>query len=213
LKTCAIVPVKTFSDAKTRLNISQTSREQICKVMLEEVLDTISKSRLINKIILVSKDEQALQLGRQFNVIEVFDDQSGVNHAVHLADQHVLNNEYDCSVILPQDIPVMRTSDIDILLGFVRSVNSVIIVPSRQLNGTNALVRCPSTIMDTKYDLGSYIFQLNAAREVSQNVSVALIRRIMLDVDDEYDLTFMLNQNEKPSFCERIKELKTTLSV
>ena len=92
MKTCAIVPVKTFSDAKTRLNISQTSREQICKVMLEEVLDTISKSRLINKIILVSKDESAFKLGRKFNTVEIFDDESGVNHAVYLADQYTFDN-------------------------------------------------------------------------------------------------------------------------
>ena len=172
--------------------------------MLEEVLDNISKSRLINKIILVSKDEQALQLGRQFNVIEVFDDQSGVNHAVHLADKYILDNKYDRSVIFPQDIPIMRSSDIDNLLGFHESKNSVIIVPSRQLNGTNALVRCSTNIMKTQYDRGSYAFQLDAAKAVSQNVSVALIRRIMLDIDDQRDLTFMLSQNEKPDFCKII---------
>ena len=202
MKTCAIIPVKTFSKAKTRLSLSKTGKEKICKVMLEEVLDTVSKSQFIDKIILVSKDEQAFKLGRQFNVKEIFDDQSGVNDAVHLADEYVLNNNYDCSVIFPQDIPAMRTSDVDTLLGFVKSANSIVIVPSRQLNGTNALVRCPGNIMSTRYDMGSYTFQLDAARAVSQNVSVAFIRRIMLDIDDENDLTFMLNQNEKPTFCE-----------
>ena len=204
MKTCAIIPVKTFSKAKTRLNLSKTGKENVCKVMLGEVLDTVSKSQLIDKIILVSKDEQVFKLGRQFNAMEIFDDQSGVNDAVHLADQYVLNNGYDCSVIFPQDIPAMRSSDIDDLLGFIKSTNSIIIVPSRQLNGTNALVRCPGNIMNTRYDMGSYTFQLDAAKVVSQNVSVALIRRIMLDIDDERDLAFMLNQNEKPTFCKLI---------
>ncbi len=172
--------------------------------MLKEVLCTVSNSQHIDKIMLVSKDEQALKLGRQFNVIEIFDDESGVNHAVHLADEYALNNGYDCSIVFPQDIPVMKTSDIDDLLGFVKDMNSVIIVPSRQLNGTNALVRYPSNIMDTQYDMGSYAFQLDTARMTAQNVSIALIRRIMLDIDDENDLTFMLNQNEKPSFCEAV---------
>ena len=197
MKTCAIIPVKTFSVAKTRLKLSKTRKEEICKVMLEEVLDTVSKSQLIDKIILVSKDETILKLGKQFNAVEIFDDELGVNHAVYLADQYILDNKYDRSVIFPQDIPIMRSSDIDNLLGFRESENSVIIVPSRQLNGTNALVRCSTNIMKTQYDRGSYVFQLDAAKAVSQNVSVALIRRIMLDIDDEYDLTFMLNQNEK----------------
>jgi 2-phospho-L-lactate guanylyltransferase len=204
LKTCAVIPVKTFAQAKTRLNLPKINREKICKVMLKEVLCTVSNSQHIDKIMLVSKDEQALKLGRQFNVIEIFDDESGVNHAVHLADEYALNNGYDCSIVFPQDIPVMKTSDIDDLLGFVKDMNSVIIVPSRQLNGTNALVRYPSNIMDTQYDMGSYAFQLDTARMTAQNVSIALIRRIMLDIDDENDLTFMLNQNEKPSFCEAV---------
>ena len=176
--------------------------------MLEEVLGTVSKSQLINKIILVSKDEAAFKLGRQFNSIEIFDDESGVNHAVYLADQYILDNKYDCSVIFPQDIPAMSSSDIDYLIGFCKSENSVIVVPSRQLNGTNALVRCPTNIMETQYDRGSYVFQLHAAKARSQNVSVALIRRIMLDIDDEHDLTFMLNQNEKPDFCKRISNFQ-----
>ncbi len=204
MKTCAVIPVKTFAQAKTRLNLPKINREKICKVMLKEVLCTVSNSQHIDKIMLVSKDEQALKLGRQFNVIEIFDDESGVNHAVHLADEYALNNGYDCSIVFPQDIPVMKTSDIDDLLGFVKDMNSVIIVPSRQLNGTNALVRYPSNIMDTQYDMGSYAFQLDTARMTAQNVSIALIRRIMLDIDDENDLTFMLNQNEKPSFCEAV---------
>ena len=208
MKTCAIIPVKTFSVAKTRLKLSKTHKEEICKAMLVEVLDTVSKSKLIDKIILVSKDETALKLGRQFNTVEIFDDESGVNHAVHLADKYILNNKYDRSVIFPQDIPIMRSSDIDNLLGFHESKNSVIIVPSRQLNGTKALVRCSTNIMKTQYDRGSYAFQLDAAKTVSQNVSIALIRRIMLDIDDQRDLTFMLSQNEKPDFCKRISNFQ-----
>ena len=198
--------MKTFSVAKTRLKLSKTQKEEICKAMLEEVLSTVSKSQLIDKIILVSKDETVLKLGRQFNTVEIFDDESGVNHAVYLADQYILDNKYDRSVSFPQDIPIMRSSDIDNLLGFRESENSIIIVPSRQLNGTNALVRSSTNMMKTQYDRGSYAFQLDAAKAASQNVSVALIRRIMLDIDDEHDLTFMLNQNEKPDFCKRISD-------
>ena len=209
MKTCAIIPVKTFSVAKTRLKLSETQKEEICKAMLEEVLSTVSKSQLIDKIILVSKDETVLRLARQFNPVEIFDDESGVNHAVYLADQYIVDNKYDRSVIFPQDIPIMRSSDIDDLLGFRQSENSVIIVPSRQLNGTNALVRSSTNMMKTQYDRGSYAFQLDAAKAVSQNVSVALIRRIMLDIDDEHDLTFMLNQNEKPDFCKRISDFQS----
>ena len=205
MKISAIVPVKTFSKAKKRLNLQQAVKEKICNLMLQEVLKTVSNCELINKIVLVSKDEAALKIGRQFGAIEIFDNESGVNDAVSLADQYLSDKEFDCSVIFPQDIPTMTSSDIDNLLNFVKSNRSVIIVPSRQFNGTNALVRCPADIMKTSYDMGSYTFQMDAARTKTENISIALIRRMMLDIDDEHDLAFMLKQNAKQDFCKKIE--------
>ena len=204
LKTSAIIPVKTFSKAKTRLNIQQTCKEEICSIMLQEVLKTISNCNLVSKIVIVSKDETALKIGRPFNAVEIFDDESGVNNAINLADEYLSDKNFDCSVIFPQDIPIMTSSDIDALLGFIRSINSVIIVPSRQFNGTNALVRYPVGLMRTRYDMGSYTHQMDAASTKTKNISIALIRRMMLDIDDESDLAFMLKQNAKPDFCNKI---------
>ena len=172
--------------------------------MLQEVLKTISNCNLINEIVIVSKDETALKIGSPFNAIEIFDDESGVNNAINLADEYLSDKNFDCSVIFPQDIPIMTSSDIDALLGFIRSINSVIIVPSRQFNGTNALVRYPVGLMQTRYDMGSYTHQMDAASTKTKNISIALIRRMMLDIDDESDLAFMLKQNTKPDFCNKI---------
>ena len=204
LKTSAIIPVKTFSKAKTRLNLQQDCKMEICSLMLQEVLKTISNCKVVNQIVLVSKDEAALKIGRQFNSIEIFDNESGVNNAINLADQYLSDKNFDCSIIFPQDIPTMTSSDIDALLGFIKSTNSVIIVPSRQFNGTNALVRCPADLIQTRYDMGSYTHQIDAANTKTKNISIALIRRMMLDIDDESDLAFMLKQNSKPDFCDKI---------
>ena len=172
--------------------------------MLKEVLRTISSCKLVNQIILVSKDDNALKIGRQFNTVEIFDNESGVNNAVNLADEYLSEKKFDCSIIFPQDIPTITSSDIETLLGFIKATNSVIIVPSRQFNGTNALVRYPSDLMQTRYDMGSYTHQIDAARTKTNKISIALIRRMMLDIDDESDLTFMLKQNSKPDFCQKI---------
>ena len=205
MKTCAIIPVKQFSKAKTRLGLSIENTGTLCKLLLEEVLGTISKSPLIEKIILVSKDDEAFQIGKRFDCIEIFDEtESSVNNAISLADSWISNSSFTHSVIFPQDIPTMTSSDIEILLGFIKSTNSVVVVPSRQFNGTNALVRCPSGLMQTRYDMGSYTHQIEAAKTKTANISIALIRRIMLDIDDESDLTFMLKQNNKPDFCNKI---------
>ena len=207
MKTYAIIPVKSFAKAKTRLNIPQIKRESLCKEMLKEVLKTLSKCKSIDNIVIVSKDDAVIKLSEPFGAIQIFDDDLGVNQAVHLADQYLSDLENNYSVIFPQDIPMMESSDIDNLLGFVKSKNSVVLVPSRQFNGTNALVRYYTGSMKTQYDKGSYSHQLDAAKSVTKNISLALIRRIMLDIDDEFDLTFMLKQNEKPDFCKKIRNV------
>jgi len=209
LKTLAIIPVKTFSQAKTRLTLSKIQKELLCKIMLEEVLRTISQSKSIDNIAIVSKDEDAMKLGKQFGALQIYDNDQGVNTAISLADKYLSDKGYDCSVIFPQDIPIMEPSDIDNLLSFLKSSSSVIIVPSLQFNGTNALVRCPANIMETQYDRGSYSYQLKAAKTVTQNVSIAFIRRIMLDIDDDSDLQYMIKQNEKPEFIEKVSSLSS----
>ena len=107
--------------------------------MLEEVLRTISKSKSIDNIAIVSKDEDAIKLGKQFGALEIYDNNQGVNTAISLADKYMSDKTYDCSIIFPQDIPIMESSDIDNLLNFLKnhfailfgSVRSILIIGSR----------------------------------------------------------------------------------
>jgi len=82
LKIAAIIPVKTFSNAKTRLDLSQKQKEDLCKVMLEEILHVISISPQIEKIIIVTKEEKAIAIGKKFNAIIIIDEkEESVNNA------------------------------------------------------------------------------------------------------------------------------------
>ncbi len=200
--------MKSFSKAKTRLNLPQIQKEDLCLKMFDEVLRTISSCKSIDKILVVSNDEQAIKLSKQYNTMQIFDNETGVNDAMDLANQYLIDKKYDCSIMFPQDIPVMKSSDIDNIFNFFKSETGVLIVPSRQFNGTNALLQSPVAIMNTQYDRGSYMHQLDAAKTVTKNTSIALIRRIMLDIDDLSDLSLMLNQNEKPDFCKKIADLQ-----
>ena len=200
--------MKSFSKAKTRLNLPQIQKEDLCLKMFDEVLRTISNCKSIDKILVVSKDEQAMKLSKQYNTMQIFDHETGVNDAMDLANQYLIDKKYDCSIMFPQDIPIMKPSDIDNIFSFFKSEMGVIIVPSRQFNGTNALLQSPVGIMNTQYDRGSYRYQLDAAKAATKNTSIALIRRIMLDIDDLSDLSLMLNQNEKPDFCKQIIDLQ-----
>jgi len=170
LKIAAIIPVKTFLNAKTRLELPSEKVEALCKIMLEEILQVLSISPKIEKIIL-------------------------------------LKNNFNASIVFPQDIPYIKTQDIDFMLKHQMHPNFAIIVPSRKFDGTNALVRMPINLMETHYDNDSYRNHMITAKEHTLNVAMVFVKRIMLDVDSKEDLKFLLEQNEKPKLMEKIKKI------
>lgn len=208
MKTAAIIPIKTFTKAKTRLGLPSHQTEKICELMLEEILYTLSISPLIEKIIIVTKDKRAIEIGQKFNAIQITDkDESGVNNAVALADQYLVENKFDASIVFPQDIPYIKTQDIEFVLKFKTDSKFVIVVPSRRFDGTNALVRMPVNLMNTHYDEDSYKIHMDTAKGITRNVSLVFSKRIMWDVDNCEDLQFLLNQNEKPELVKKIQEV------
>ena len=208
MKIAAIIPVKTFSKAKTRLDLSPQQVEDLCKVMLNEILHTLSISPQIEKIIMVTKEEKAIKIGEKYNTVTIRDEkEESVNSAVALADKYLLENNFDASIVFPQDIPFIKTQDIDFMLNYKTHPNFAIIVPSRRFDGTNALARMPIDLMETHYDEDSYKIHMNTAKEHTLNVAMVFVKRIMWDVDNAEDLKFLLEQNEKPEIREKIKEI------
>ena len=208
MKIAAIIPVKSFSNAKTRLQLPSEKIEDLCKIMLEEILQVLFISPKIEKIIMVTKEEKAIEIGKKFNTITIIDEkEDGVNQAVALADKYLLENNFNASIVFPQDIPYIKTQDIDFMLNYQMHPNFAIIVPSRKFDGTNALVRMPVDLMKTHYDDDSYRNHMNTAKEHTLNVAMVFVKRIMWDVDDHEDLKFLLEQNEKPDLVEKIRKI------
>jgi len=208
LKTAAIIPVKTFLNAKTRLGLSDKQKGKICEIMLEEILHTLSISPQIDKIIIVTKDKKALDISQKFGAFPIIDNnETGVNDAVALADEYLLKNDFESSIVFPQDIPFIKTQDIEFLLKFKGDSNFAIIVPSRRFDGTNALVRNPVNLMKTHYDEDSYKIHMSSAKEKTMDVSMVFVKRIMWDVDNMEDLKFLLSQDEKPAISKQIQSV------
>ena len=206
-RTGAIIPVKTFSKAKTRLNLSYEKTEELCKIMLDEVLQTISQSSVIEKITVVSKDESAFKIGKKFGVVEIYDEkEQGVNSAVLMADKYFLDEGFDATIVFPQDVPLMKTEDIQALYDLQMPGKCVLVVPSRRFDGTNALFRSPANVMETHYDEDSYKIHLTTANNKFAKSALVLIRRIMLDVDEPEDLQTILKYS-KPPISKMLEDL------
>ena len=211
LKIAAIVPVKSFGHAKTRLDMGGRQKDELCEMMLEEILRVLSVSPRIDHTIVVTREPKVHGICARFDAEVVFDkEQSGVNNAVSLADRRLLELRFDASIVLPQDIPFVKTQDVDFVLRHGAPPNFAIVVPSHRFDGTNALVRMPADLMETHYDEDSYRIHMSRAKECTPNAALVFARRIMWDVDSADDLELLLRHNEKPDICRRIKEILGT---
>ena len=206
MQIASVIPVKTFSKAKTRLGLSAEKTQALCETMLEEVLSAISQSD-ISKTIIVSRDETALAIAKKFNTVQIYEEkENGVNAAVALSEKYLLENNFEASIVFPQDIPLIRSQDINDLIKLGKTTQ-VIVVPSRKFDGTNALLRSPINVMETHYDEDSYKIHLNTAKSRNIPTTFALISRIMWDVDDQSDIGFIMSNIEKPALSEKLRNI------
>ena len=202
-----IIPVKSFQKSKTRLHLSEEKTVGICRLLLEEVIKTVSESKLIHEIIIVTNEEGISDIIEKYNCKKIQDKyESSVNDAVGLAEKYLIENKFTHSIVLPLDVPFFYSEDLEKLLNF-SSEKSVVIIPSRHFDGTNVLLRAPINSMKPRYDEGSYIFQVESAKNFDVKITIGLINRLMLDIDNIEDLDFVLKHNIKPEFCEKIKEI------
>jgi 2-phospho-L-lactate guanylyltransferase len=207
LKTSVIIPVKTFQKSKTRLQLSKEKTKELCMLLLEEVIKTVSESELIDKIVVVTNEAQVSDIIKKYDCKKIQEkEETSVNNAVKLAEKYLVEEEFTHSIVLPLDVPFFYSEDLEKLLKF-SSEKSVLIVPSRHFDGTNALVRSPINSMKPRYDEGSFSFQIESAKNNDVKISIGLIYRLMLDIDSREDLKFVLKQNIKPEFCEEIKKI------
>ena len=207
MKTSVIIPVKTFQKSKTRLQLSEDKTRELCRILLEEVIKTVSESKLIDEIIVVTDEDEISDIIQKYGCRKIQDkEEKSVNDAIGLAEKYLLENEFTHSIVLPLDIPFFYPEDLENLLKF-SSQNSVLIVPSRHFDGTNALVRTPINSMKPRYDEGSYSFQIESAKNYDVKISIGLIHRLMLYIDNREDFDYTLKHGIKPELCEKIKKI------
>lgn len=206
MRVHAIVPARTLSRAKSRLALEPAARERLCGLMLREVLRTLASSPDISSVAVVSGDDAVHEIARRAGAAAVRDGESGVNAAVAAAEAHPSARGCDATLVVPQDVPFMTAGDVAAVVRAARPPACAVVVPSRRLDGTNALLRMPPSLMGTHYDEDSYLLHLREGRRRAPRAVLALVRRVMMDVDDAGDLRYCLRRREKPGLCDLIED-------
>ncbi len=206
--------MKTLANSKNRLSklLTVDERMRLSEAMLYDVLDTICNCKSISKIIVISKDEHVFSISRQFGTTFVHEEEErGVNAAIALADNICMDS--DASIVIPQDLPLILPSDIDIFCSSAKVKNCVIVTPSHKYDGTNALLRKPPNVIKTHYDEDSYEIHVQKAKEHNIPVKIVLNRRLMIDLDEPNDIKHIMSGNSSSRTRSYLQQIRGKLNV
>ena len=191
MNTFAIVPIKRFENAKTRLSsiLDKDDRIRLSLLMLEDTLKVLSVVRLLRQVILVSADmrveEIAVKYGANFLLEEK---ERGVNSAVALADSYCMKEAADATMVIPYDLPLLDSTDISKACELAENESRCIVIcPSLRYDGTNMLLRKPPSIITTFYDADSYNMHVKAAIRLGIPVKRLFSKSLMHDIDTPED--------------------------
>jgi 2-phospho-L-lactate/phosphoenolpyruvate guanylyltransferase len=211
MKTFAIVPVKRFENAKTRLSsmLDTEDRIRLSFLMLEDTLQILSVAPPLTQVIIVSADKRADEIATKHGAKFLPEEkEKGVNSAVALADGYCIEKEAaDATIVIPHDLPLLDSIVISKACELAEKESTCIVIcPSVRYDGTNMLLRKPPSVIGTFYETDSYNMHVRTAIKLGIPVKPLLSKSLMYDIDTPEDaLQLIKEENVAAKSLEFIK--------
>ncbi len=187
----AIIPVKPFNRAKSRLSqvLTPDERQQLAETMLRHVLQVVRSVPQVMGTLVISRDGKALAIARDYGARTVVESGAPqLNDALMRATQVVARWKGSATLILPADLPLVAPEDVACILELGLTERTVVLATDQHQDGTNALFMRPPGLIDYAYGVGSFHRHMDMARQVGAEVKVYESQRLMLDIDVPDDL-------------------------
>jgi 2-phospho-L-lactate guanylyltransferase len=193
-----LLPIKDLRQAKQRLASFLNAEERfgLAEAMLADTIRAVRGVRRAEKIFVVTNYGPAMETARQNGWDLLREDrQISESFSVDYASLQCAKRGITALLRLPLDVPLVQSSDIDDLLALECAAPALVIVPSRDGTGTNAILRTPPTLFPSHFGSGSFAKHCDEARRAKAQVLVRRNTRLEMDVDDEADLRALVQQD------------------
>ena len=190
MTTWAIIPVKSYGRAKSRLNtLTRESRSQFARALLERTMSAASESMGVESILLatdcadIARDATASGHHVQRDLPEEL-----LGSVLDRALAYASGAGATRAVILMSDLPLVGPDDIDELVSEL-DVAAAAIAPDRLDAGTNALaLRLPASVQTCFGNADSFSRHLHVLRGHYESLAIVRNPGLAFDVDVPSDL-------------------------
>jgi 2-phospho-L-lactate guanylyltransferase len=190
-----LLPIKDLRNSKQRLAeiLSPQERLELARAMLADTVRAVAGMRQADQIFVVTNYEPAMEIAAR-NSWEVLREETQTSESASVDFASRLCGERGITALLrlPIDLPLVQASDIDDLLLTQCEGPAVVLVPSRDGTGTNAILRTPPSLFPSHFGPNSFAKHRNEAERAGAQVIVQRNPRLEMDVDDESDLRALL---------------------
>ena len=191
----AILPVKARAGAKQRLAgfLTAPQREALARMLFEEMIGKLMAARGLDRVVVATSELSAAKYARRAGA-DVFEetDQRSHSHSADRAAGRAMREGARTVLLLPIDVPLATVAEIESLADAARP--GVIIVPSADGSGTNALVRTPPDAIESRFGRDSFRAHLEQARARGIPAEVMRPPGIVFDVDTPEDVAELLTR-------------------
>jgi 2-phospho-L-lactate guanylyltransferase len=195
MRTAAILPVKRFDRAKSRLgaSVADALRGQLARAMVDDVLRALACAATVERTIVVTCEPSLAWTTREHGALLLpDDDELSQSAAVTLGIRTALAEGFQRVLCIPGDCPALDPAELDALLGSDETgaarAARVVIVPDRHGTGTNGLLLTPPDAIPPSFGPGSC--ERHRALALAAGVSCRVERppSLLLDIDTGADL-------------------------
>jgi 2-phospho-L-lactate guanylyltransferase len=194
MNVVALLPVKGFRNAKQRLApmLNATAREALAEAMFRDVLDQVRNARGLGGTFVVTGDDKVAAIASAAGAEVIREDaENGETSAVDLARTELRIAGHEAVLILPGDMPLVRAADIEQVLTQVppdTAAPFVLLVPSHDRLGTNALLLAPPDVIKLRFGYDSFTFHMSQVSAQGLPIRFIENQQIALDIDEPKDL-------------------------
>jgi 2-phospho-L-lactate guanylyltransferase len=191
MRTAAVLPVKRFELAKTRLSerLDPERRRTLAEAMVADVLEVLTAAPELEDVVVVTNESSVATLAASAGASVLADPhESGQSAATLVGIRHLLAAGCERALLVPGDCPALDGATLRELLEPADRAPAVTIVADRHGTGTNALLLAPPDAIEPSFGPGSFERHAELARTAGAAWRVAPLPGLMLDADTPEDL-------------------------